>query len=296
MTWAVGFYDFRFHSTVQNDGRCVSDYMMQFLARTDSLTFPSPQEIAAAVGVTRGSPFATDPRAICYDVEIGPGPVRTRPPFLAFLVTAKWATNAPLPAADDDDPTSMRTIWSISPLIQSRYIIKDKSKKLIVNTAGQPYDGGIPVDVRLGCVKARRNRDAAGYDKDQVLALCGRVNSVTYLGGAPGTVQVDVTANERYEGSHHFWEEEYTFSYDPLGWQPRPPSAGFFQRASAGSNDLKRILNEDINDDNDPTAPVQEPEPLTDKGLLAPISGRPDNCAFVEVDYFEEIDMNAFGL
>lgn len=296
MAWWIGLLEFDWKSTVQNDGRCVSSYMERYLVRTNAAAFQGPASVAAAVGITRGSPYGFDPRAICHELQIAPGPTMTKPPHMAYTVTAQWSTGAALPAAANDNPTSMRTTWSIAPNIQSRYIIKDKHGKLIVNTAGQPFDGGIPVDVRFGTAKARRNVAAAGYDRDYILAVCGRVNSVAYLGGAPGTVQVDVAANERYEGTFHFWEEEWTFSHDPNGWQPRPASVGFFQRQSAGSNDLKRIINSDIDDPNNPTAPVQEPEPLTSEGLLAPISGRPDNCAFVEVEYFDEIDMTAFGI
>lgn len=297
MTWYVGLDDFKFRSSVQGNGRCVSNYTEKYLVRTDSATFPTPSAIIAAVGINRGSPYPLDSNAVCYDVEISPGPVKTRAPFLAFYVTAQWATNAVLIANNqDDDPTTTRTVWSVAPQIQSRYVIRDRHGNLIVNTAGQPFDGGIPVDVRLGSVTAKRSVDAAGYDMNDVLADCGKVNSVTFLGGAPGTVQVDRTATERYEGAFHFWDEEFKFSYDPKGWQPQPISAGFFQRASVGSNDLVRILNSDLNDTNDPGSPVQEPEPLDEDGIVVPIADRPDGCHFVEVEFYEEKDFNDYGL
>lgn len=294
MAWTVGLVDFDFKSEVKDDGKCVSTYMHKYLARTDSGTFPTPQAIAAAVGIVRGSIYASDPNAICRSVQIGPGPTMTKAPWLAFHVSAEWSTDATLPEADDDDPTTNRTIWSIAPQIQSRYEIVDRHGDLIVNTAGSPFDGGIPCDIRLGTVTAQRKIDAAGYDKAAVLANSGKLNSVSFLGGEPGTVQVDIYSDEKYEGAFHFWEERFVFSYDPKGWQPKPVSAGFFQKDDNG--DLIRIVNGDLGDTNAPDDPVQEPEPLDIDGVLVPKDNRPAGCVFVEVDKFDTMDFADFNL
>ncbi len=294
MASTFGLVDFSGDSEVQSGGRCVSTYMRKYLFRTDSAVFLTEPQVAGAIGITRGSPLSdTDTNAVCHKVSIGPGPVMTKAPFLAYYATYYFATNATVPEEDDDDPTTTRTLWSVSPQIQSRYVIKDRNGKLIVNTAKQPYDGGIPVDVRLGSVTASRRKDAAGYNMASVLANSGKLNSAPYLGGAAGTVQVDISASEKYEGAFHFWEETYKFSYDPQGWQPKPTSAGFFERIS--STDLRRILNSDLDPDGT-SDPVQEPEPLDDDGILVPIADRPDGCVFVEVDYFPTMDFSSFGL
>lgn len=296
MTWWVGLTGFDWKSTVQNDGRCVSTYIEEYLVRTDAATLQGPAAVITALGIARGSAYALDANAICNDVHVTPGPVMTRPPYLAYSVTAQWASNAVLPEDDDDDPTTTRTIWSIAPQIQSRYEIEDRAGDLIVTTAGNPFDGGIPIDVRLGTVTARRNKDATGYDKSAVLANSGKLNLTTYLGGAAGTVQVDISAEEHYEGAFHWWSETYTFAYDPKGWQPKPASADFFQRDAVGSDTLVRIINSDIGDTNAPNDPVQEPQPLDTDGILVPIADRPANCAFVTVDKFETMDFSTFGL
>lgn len=301
MTWWIGNIDFKFKSTVQSDGRCVSTYMERRLGRTDSGTFPTPQEIASAFGVVRGSPYPTDPNAICFDVEIGPGPVMTRAPFLAFIATIQWATNAVKPEQDDDDPTTMRVKWSIRPEIQGRFVVKDRNGVVIVNSVGQPPEGGIPVDVRLGKVSAKRTVIAAGYDVDTVMTYSGRWNSEVFLGAPIGTVQVDITADERYEGAFHFWDETYDFKYDPQGIQPRWVNAGFFRRASTNPNDptyhdLIRITNGDLGDSNNPDSEVQEPEPLTEAGGIVPIANRPNSCVIYEEDIFDSYDFNNFNL
>lgn len=302
MTWWIGNLDFRFTSEVQSDGRCVSTYMEKRLGRTDAGSFPTPQEIATAFGVVRGSPYPTDTNAICRKVDIGPGPVMTRAPFLAFIATIEWSTNAVKPDQADDDPTTSRTIWSIRPEVQGRYVIKDRNGDLIINAAGQPFDGGIPVDVRLGKVVAKRNVIAAGYDVDTVLTYSGRWNSETFLGAPAGKVQVDITADEHYEGAFHFWSETYEFKYDPQGIQPKALNAGFFQRKSGDENDpdynvLLRIINSDVGDTNNPDDPVQEPEPLTETGILLPVDQRiTPGGNFIEIDHYDSYDFNLFNL
>lgn len=299
MTWWIGLVDFSGESEVQSDGKCVSRYMRKYLVRTNEPTWQNESEVAAAVGIVRGAFLSDDPNAICNKISIGPGPAMTRPPFLAYFATYEFATDAAKPE-DDDDPTTMRPIWSISPQIQSRYVIKDKNGKLIVNKAGDPYDGGIPVDVRLGSVTITRNVSATGYDVNQVLANSGKLNSVAYLGGEPGTVQVDISAQEKYEGKYHYWAETYTFSYDPLGWQPKPANAGFRQRLSGDDtspdyNKRVRITENDVNEDGD-ESPVQEPEPLDDDGVVIYFTDRPDACTFINVEYFDAMDFGSFGL
>lgn len=302
MTWWVGLVEYEGESEVQqNTGRCVSRYTRKYLVRTDEAVLQFEAAVAAAVGINRGSPLDVDNNAICYRAKIGPGPARTRPPFMAWYATYEFSTDATLPEEVDDDPTTTRTIWTISPQIQSRYVWKDRNGKLIVNAAGSPYDGGIPVDVRLGSVTAKRTKDATAYDKNAVLANSGKLNSETYLGGAPGTVQVDISAQERYEGAYHFWDETYTFAYDPAGWQPKPVNAGFFQRLTGDSEDpdyntLIRIINSDVGDTNAPDDPVQEPEPLDADGVVVHPNDRPDDCTFIEVDYYDSFDFSTLNL
>jgi hypothetical protein len=275
-------------STVESDGKVVNEYVQAYLYKTTAMTRPTPADIVTDLGILPGSPFYEDTHATCYKSHISGATAKTRPPYLAYLITLNWATNAPLPISTSTDPTTRRTIWSVRPVIQQRFVIRDNTDNLIVNTAGQPFDGGIPVDVRLGTVIATRNVTAVGYNKATVLAYSGQLNSVVYLGGAIGTVQVDIESNEKFEGAYHYWEEVYTFTYDPRGHQPKPASSGFYQRSAIGSNNLVRIRQggED----------VMEPEPLDANGILAPISGRPGNCAFVTVPYFQSMDFNGFGL
>ena len=282
---------------VESDGRVTRTYGRTYLYKADATDWLTETNIFSDIGIYPGSPYQHDPFATALEGEITHGVGMTKPPHFACHVKFQWSTHAPLPAANNTDPVSMRTIWTLRPTIQSRYIVKDRFNKMIVNTAGQPFDGGIPVDVRLGTAIARKNRPGAGYDMNAVLAHSGKLNSTPFLGAAAKTVQVDIEAEEKYEGGYHFWAETYTFAYDPLGWQPKPMNAGFYERSLVSANKLRRIVDGDLSDDaDDPTAKVQEPEPLDDTGHIVPIAGRPDACIFVTVDYYETLNFNTFNL
>lgn len=306
MTWTVGIIEDGPHgSVVQDDGRVVNTYKRKIWAKTDA-SAPTPADLVAAIGIDPGSPFEYDANATCRGAT-NMKRLRTRAPHIAFTVDYEWATNAPLPDDITTDPTLRRVLWEIHPRIETTYINKDRNKKLIVNAAGQPFDGGVPVAVRYGVATARRNADATGYDKAAVMADSGKLNDDTYLGGAAGTVQVDRDAVEKYEGSYHYWEETFTFNYNPLGWQPQPANVGFYQRVAG----LTKVIPITIGAISDPptadATKVQEPEPLYDaasevadpthvEGTVVPASDRPDGCPFIDVDYYEEMDMDTFGL
>jgi len=299
MTWYVGLVDFSGESEVQQDGRCVSRYTRKYLVRTDAATFQTESQVATAVGINRGSALAADPNAICHKATVGPGPAMTRAPYLAYFATYEWATNATLPDTVNDDPTTRRTLTSISPTIQSTYItdyMDGTTRTVILDSAGQPFDGGIPVDVRMGTVTKTRNKDAAGYNQNNVLANCGKLNSVTYLGGLPGTVQVDISSSETYEGAFHFWKETFTFNYKRSGWQPKPLQAGFYHLVGG---EPERILNSDIKPGGDSNE-CPEPQPLDDNGVIVsptPANTRPTRCKFkTDIVYFESMDFSTFSL
>ena len=298
MSFSVGLWSDGPNDSIvnfQSGGRITSNYTRAYLYKTDAASRPTDAAIVTDIGISPGSPHPDDANATCHKVEVGPGPEKTRPTHLAYLVKVEWSTLSPLPNTVSTDPTTMRTLWTLGATIQQRYVIKDRNGNMILNSAGQPFDGGIPVAVRLGKAVATKNRTASGYNKNTVMAYSGNLNSVTYLGAAPGTLQVDIEAQEKYEGGYHYWEEKYTFAYDPLGWQPKPMNAGFFQLTGYG---LQRITNGDLGDDNDPTAFVQEPEPLLPDGTIVPVgaSSRPSLCNFISVDYFSTSDFNSFSL
>ena len=282
-------------SKIDSSGQIITKYKRTYLYRTDAASPPTDAQITTDVGIFPGSPHPDDSSATCQRVEISHGVGPTKCPHFARHVAVEWSTAAPYPNTVSTDPTTMRTTWSIGATIQSRYIVQDRNGSMILNAAGQPFDGGIPVAVRLGTAVARRNITAAGYNKNTVLALSGKLNSTSFLGGAAKTVQVDVSAEEKYEGGYHFWTETYTFAYDPEGWQPKPMNAGFFQIVGGV---LERIRNRDVHPSTtvDPEGLVQEPEPLLESGAIVPLASRPASCNFIEVDAYATTNFNSLGL
>lgn len=275
-------------STVQQDGRLVKTYTEVYLYRTNAGTSPTWADIAADIGIAPGSPYGQDANATAGEAEIEI--TMSRVPFFKAEVTITWATNNPTPNEDDTDPATAHKIWGIRPTIQQRYVTKNRHGVLIVNSAGQPYDGGIPVDVRLGQATLKLKILDAYFDYSLVMKHSGKRNSTTFLGGAPGTVQVDITADESYEGAYHFWAVQYDFNFDPEGWQPSVPDAGFYQLGTGGIpvpityGDLASPPTED-------DTRVPEPEPLDGAGHVVPYADRPASCEFNEVDQFDELDL-----
>lgn len=299
MSWSLGLLDAKGKSSVQQDGRCVSQYTRTYLLiGVGEFVFATESAVASIVGIARGAPLSDDPNAICYDLDVSiPQPTRIGAGVQVRHVTYLFSTDATLPQQDDDDPTTRRTLWKGGPTIVTTYLTEDKNGKPILDSAGQPFDGGVPCDVRLATFTASRNIDAAGYDQFGVPLLSGRVNANAYLGFPAGTLQVDITNEEFQQGAFHFWAETYTFNYNPLGWQPRPLNAGFYCRDEI-DGPARRIKNSDVGDTDADTQDQEcpEPQPLDADGLIVPVANRPDDCLFVDVEKFETYDFALFNL
>ena len=288
-TPVINLKSHRAKSVLQSDGRIVRTYTETYLYRLYGATsFPTDADIAADIGIAPGSPYSEDSNATAGDAEIEW--LMSRPAFFKAEVTINWATNNPAVNEVDTDPATVHKLWAIKPTIQQRYIIKNRHDELILNTAGQPFDGGVPVDVRLGQASLKLKILDASFDYALVMSHSGKWNSATFLGGDPGTVQVDITATEAYEGAYHFWDVQYDFNYDPLGWQPKIANVGFYQ---LGTLDVPvPITYGDLA--TPPTADdtrVPEPESLDESGHVVPYANRPDDCILIEVDYFDSLDM-----
>lgn len=290
-------------SKIEPDGRIVSEYRRTYLYRTDAATPPTESQIVSDIGIVPGSPYINDANATCKSVEISHGIGPTKCPHFARYVQVEWSTNAPYPNTVSTNPTTMRTIWSVRPSMNERYIVQDRNGDMILNAAGQPFDGGVPTFAIIGTAVARKNFADGAFDVASMLGYSGYLNSTPFLGAAAKTVQVLIEGEEKYEGGYHFWALTFSFNYDPKGWQPKPMNAGFFRRIEPDSECLIRITNADLADActdrssiASPEAQVQEPEPLTITGDIVPIASRPLGCNFIEVDYWNTVNFNSFGL
>lgn len=286
MSVDIGLKSASAKSTIGQDGRISKSYKHVYLYKTTAGTRPTFADISADLGIAPGSPYADDTNATAGDAEIEH--LMTRPPHCAAEVTVTWATNNPVPNADDTDPSTVRTLWSIQTMVRQEYITEDKNGDLILNSAGTPYDGGIPVDSRIGQATAKLKIPDASFDKTIVMAHSGKVNSATFLGAAPGTLQLDVQADEEYQGAFHWWNVTYTFVYFPLGAQPRVADAGFMQLGTAGFP-IPITIGDLATPPTSDATKVPEPEPLDGSGAVVPYADRPGSCHINTIVYYDTL-------
>lgn len=260
-------------------------HLRRYLVKSDSASFESSYSAGLSLGINAGDPHPNDNVAICTGLK----PVRkaTLPPHQAWDVDVNWSTIVADDITATENPLLARVIRSEGTTDQQRYIIRDRNNQIIQDSAGSPFDGGVAVNVKLGTVSFIRNElDGVDYWLGKANTLSGKINSTTYLDGDPGTVMLDVKASEKWYGPTHYWEVNYTFTYDPLGWNPKPVNAGFYYLSSGAR---KRITEADGTE-------TQEPQPLTTSGAVVPVASRPAAVNFIDVDYYETMNFNDLGL
>lgn len=263
-------------------GKVIRTHSRTYLAKYDGTTFQSSYAAAVALGFSAGDAHPDDPYALVR--KIHPVRKKTRIPQ-AWDITVEWSTETTEEQLSAN-PIDRRVIRSESTSDQTRYITKDRNGKMIQDTAGSPFDGGIPVNVKLGSMVFTRNETHdSQYYVGKANTLSGYLNSTAFAGAAAGTLMLNVTAQETFEGDYHYWVVTYTMTYDPLGWQPNPLNAGMYKL----SNGARIRITEN-------GAPSSEPTPLDAAGAVVPVANRPDSCIFVDVDYYDTMDFSLLGL
>jgi len=277
-------------STIGSDGTPILTYteMWVMTDNTGSLVniHQARLNFKATTGITEGGVYANYPFAFCRTIT--PKKRATRPPNQAWDVQVEYTTDCPV--IDDPDPSKRRWKRKVSDSDQQRFIVRDKNNRLIVDTAGTPFDGGVPVNVKLTSYNWEHNVDWSVYRLDSIKRYSGALNSDTFLGCEPYTLMMTYSAEEDWEGKYHFAHEFYTAIYDPLGWRPKPANAGLYQIVTDQIFNKKR---QRIQIDG---KPATEPEPLDINGVLIPYAQRPQACIFVTVDYYNAIPFSSIGL
>lgn len=269
--------------TVNDVGRVVRTHTRTLLARSASDSFVSSYAVAVATGLVPGDVHPADQYATIR--KINPVRRKTLPPNQLWDVTIEWSTET-TEVDIEENPVNRKVKRSESTTDQQRYIIRDKNGKVILTSAKRPFDGGIPTTVKLGTITFERNEQhGVEYYVGKAIDLSGRINSLPFMGAAAGTLMLHVDAKETWEGTWHYWAVTYTFVHEPLGWQPRPINADFYELVNG-----KHVrIRENGND-------ATEPVPLDSSGRVIPIAARPDACIFVQVDWFETMNFNSLNL
>lgn len=269
--------------TVNTDGKLVKRYHTQYLC--ESATEMTRDEVADAVGIQPGAPHAEWPFATCNAINITRLP--TREPYCKWHADYDHATDAVVPNdAADADPTLRRVNRSTGTQQQQKAIIRDKNGVMLVDTAGSPFDGGVPVTDRLGTITWKRDEDHTSTSTAQAFLLSGKLNDATFMGCAAGTLQLDVSGEEKWEGTYHFWTFTYVMTYNPEGHQPQPADAGLWELDRLGAR--RRIMENG--------EPAQTPQPLTTLGHVVPVANRPADCRFLTFEHYDEMDFTTLSL
>lgn len=286
MTITVHLQDESHTKTINNDGKPVLEYQEVYLMEDNTNSTVNIHQagvnFTSTTGIECGSNYANYNAALARPMSLKKH--QTRPPCQKWNVTVNYTTDCPV--IDDPDPSHRRWLRSSSISAQQRYVFRDKNNKLIVDAAGSPFDGGIPVDVELTTITWKHNVDWASYDIGTQGKLSGSLNSDTFAGCDPYTLKLAYSFNEEHEGQYHYAAETYSITYDPLGWKPKPANAGLFYLNSGVRTRIKDAAGKDVG----------EPEPLTLAGAVVPVASRPSLCTFVTVEYHNTLSFSSIGL
>lgn len=298
MAFAFLLESTRMRTSVSLDGKLTKTFTDSYLCTNETeLTLDA---VAAAVGVLPGAPHPDRADATARDFDT----VRrmTHTPHCAWDHTITYSTEGTVPeSSSSTDPEDRRVLRSTGTTTQQRFIIKDRNGVLIVDTAGSPYDGGIPVTDYLGTIQWTRCEAHSSSSMSQAAQYSGKLNSTTFMTCAAETLMLHVTGQEKYEGTYHFWEFTYTMTYDKDGWQPKPVNAGLYQRVekSTGGFERQRIME----GTGTSATKTQEPQPLYGStssspipGSVIPVASRPGSCNFIDVDHYITFDFTTLGL
>ena len=289
MAYSYGLESQSHAASVSSDGKPVLAYRERWLWRDDNGSFvgchATRLNFQTTKGIIPGAAYADNPFATCRSINVTKH--ATKAPHQAWDIDVEWTTENAL--VDDENPANRRWVREVSDSEQQRFVVRDRNDRLIVDTAGTPFDGGVPVNVRLTTYNWEHNVDWSVYNLNTIGELSGKLNSDTFLGKEPYTLLLTYRAKEQWEGKYHFAAETYTIIYDPLGWRPKPANAGLYELdRTKNPPQRKRITIKGKE--------ATEPEPLDINGKLIPYDGRPQDCIFITVDYYEPIQFGNLGL
>lgn len=297
MTYTYNLEEDVHDAYTDSDGKPVLTWDRRYLLESDSATFTGTY--AARLGfqqvsnIIPGVGFIDYAQATCKHVKVSS--LETKAPNQKWRVEVNWSTETRL--IDDPNPANRRYTRKVTTSEQQRFVFRDQNDELIVDAAGSPFDGGVPVNVRLATITWEHNVDFSNYDLGRTTQLSGCLNLDNFLGCDPKTLMIDVVGEEQWEGIYHFVHETITITYDPLGWQPKPANAGLFYLDPLETDPDKKRKRIKINGQD-----AVEPEPLYGDdagsliGTVVPEQNRPDDCNFIEVDYYRTIPFAALNL
>ena len=275
--------------TVSSDGKVVSTYTHKYLCENNGGGYLTLDQVVQRTGFKANQPYADNIAAGIRKVI--PTRLFHHDPQYAWTVDVEWSTDVPQAAEDPSDRPVLRRVYASE---TQRYIFRDSSNNIILNSAGDPPDGGIPVNHHMPAINWKRNEDDSGFSTQRFQTLHGKLNSTSFACCSPGTLILVAEADETYEGKYHFWACNYTMVYNDQGWQPQFVNAGLQELKVVSGTTIKVPILDDQKQ------PVQNPEPLygpgANVGKKVPISARPGSCNWITVTYSGTMDFSSLLL
>lgn len=160
-------------------------------------------------------------------------------------------------------------------------VTKDRDGSPIQNTAHLPFNPSRMRDQSRPILAISRNQST--FDLDLADSLRDTVNNATWWGADAGKVKISNISGTRLynaDAGGYFWEVQYEFQFNRMGWADRPLNAGLMQFNASGTKWEKIYHN---------GSEVSEPFPLSESGHAL---AKGDDPFYLEFDIYEESDFS----
>lgn len=278
---------------ITSEGKLVKNYHEKYLCKNP--TYITTDQVYTDAGITFGSAYRNYHLAFTKKVKID-RLFHKDDPNHAWHADYDYSTDVVQFAENPIDRPTKRKIYSTE---VQRVIFRDADGQIILNAAGDPPDGGVPVNHHMPTMSWERNEDSATFDIPTFSVLSGKVNSDTFAGFDPGQLLLVASSDESWESTYHFWKSSYVMYGNNQGWQPQFVNAGYFKKIYTTSGGTTTVSTKRITGDDG--QPVDEPQPLygfsnPKPGSLVPIANRPDDCNYIKVTYNGSIAFSSLNL
>jgi len=212
--------DFRESGRFKQDAQGVRTYTDVWNVRCSS-PFDIGPLIFNAVGVPLlYSVYAADPFAYCIDKS---GSRTSAWDF--WKVQLEYSTKFPFdPTQQDENPLNRPPVCRVSTNKFTKIVTLDNTTpepKTYLNSAGDPFDGGIELPDSRAVYSITWNADLLSLPDDLFMQLQNKVNSNTYRGFVAGRLLVcDLTSEFAFENNVPHYKRSIQLEDKPEGWNP----------------------------------------------------------------------------
>lgn len=270
-----------------NNGRVTITHSEAFKLEFDSpvSTATAQQELIDSQGLYAGMPHPEDFRTRLQKIKVDQIAGHRNP--WKFQVDVTFTNLTPdSQDVENDDPldSPAKVRWDDSE--KEIAIDKDRDGDPILLPNKRPFDPPITMLVTAGRMVVSRNERV--LDVDPGRDFRGHVNANEYAGKAAGTLLLkSITSHSESKNGVLFYPTEYTFEYDPEGWNADVLAADVMELNDAGEQ--VRITDDKKNE-------ITEPVPIDEDGKRIAAADLPDDAHYVEVLKYPEANFEELRL